>query len=103
MQTLPPRLLHGDEGLPCRKQKIRTMNLFVLQHGSIQLNTFPSAHVASTVAASLVLIHLVPAAGLVFLLISASIAVGAVVGRYHYALDVIFGAALSIGIFCLIG
>jgi len=102
-QTLPPRLLHGDEGLPSREQKIRTMNLIILQHGSIQLNTFPSAHVASTVAASLVLIHLVPAAGLVFLLISASIAVGAVVGRYHYALDVIFGAALSIGVFCLIG
>jgi membrane-associated phospholipid phosphatase len=79
------------------------MNLFILKHGSIQLNTFPSAHVASTAAVSLVLIHLVPAVGLVFLLISASIALGAVVGRYHYALDVIFGAALSLGIYCLIG
>jgi membrane-associated phospholipid phosphatase len=101
-QTLPPRLRHGNEGLPCGKQKIRTMNLFILRHGSIQLNTFPSAHVASTVGASLVLIHLLPVAGLVFLVISASIAVGAVVGRYHYALDVIFGAALSVGIFSLI-
>lgn len=97
-QTLPPRLLHGAGSAPLAKQKIRSINLFILRHASIQLNTFPSAHVASTVAASLVLMRFVPAAGVVFLLIALSIATGAVVGRYHYALDVILGALLAFGI-----
>ncbi len=101
-QTLPPRLLPCAGGL-IAKQKIRSVNLFILRHASIQLNTFPSAHVASTVGASLVLIRLVPGAGVVFLVIALSIATGAVVGRYHYALDVIFGTMLPVCIaVCLI-
>ncbi len=95
-QTLPPRLLPGNERQD--NQKIRSINLFILRHASIHLNTFPSAHVASTIGASLVLLHFVPAVGIVFLLISVSIAAGAVVGRYHYALDVILGAMLSVGV-----
>ncbi len=101
-QTLPPRLLPGSNLPPGSErhedQKIRSLNLFILRHASIHLNTFPSAHVASTIGASLVLLHFVPAVGVVFLLISMSIAAGAVVGRYHYALDVILGAMLSIGV-----
>jgi membrane-associated phospholipid phosphatase len=78
------------------------LNLFILRHGSIHLNTFPSAHVAATVGASLVLLQWVPVAGVVFLLISLSIAAGAVLGRYHYALDVIFGAMLPLCIRCVL-
>ena len=95
-QTLPPRLLPCAGSAPLAKQKIRSVNLFILRHASIQLNTFPSAHVASTVGASLVLMRYVPAAGIVFLVIALSIAAGAVAGRYHYALDVIFGAMLAV-------
>ncbi|MGD0632328.1 MAG: phosphatase PAP2 family protein [Terracidiphilus sp.] len=95
-QTLPPRLLCCAGDATPAKQKIRSFNLFILRYGSIQLNTFPSAHVASTVGASLVLMKYVPAAGAIFLLISLSIAAGAVFGRYHYALDVIFGAMLPV-------
>ncbi len=94
-QTLPPRLLRGSASAPHTKQKIRSLNLFILRHASIHLNTFPSAHVASTVAASLVLMQFVPAVGVIFLLVALSIAAGAVVGRYHFALDVIFGALLA--------
>ncbi len=95
-QTLPPRLLHCSESAPQTKLKIRSFNLFILRHASIHLNTFPSAHVASTVGASLVLMRFVPAVGVIFLLVALSIAAGAVVGRYHFALDVIFGAMLSV-------
>jgi membrane-associated phospholipid phosphatase len=95
-QTLPPRLLPSAGSAPVAKQKIRSVNLFILRHASIQLNTFPSAHVASTVGASLVLMQFEPAAGIAFLAIALSIAAGAVVGRYHYALDVIFGAMLPV-------
>jgi membrane-associated phospholipid phosphatase len=101
-QTLPPRLLPGAASAPFAKSKIRSLNLFILRRASIHLNTFPSAHVAATVASSLVLIGWVPAAGVVFLLIALSIAAGAVLGRYHYALDVILGALLPIGIRCLL-
>ncbi len=101
-QTLPPRLLPCAASSSLAKQKIRSVNLFILRHASIHLNTFPSAHVASTVGASLVLMRFVPAAGVVFLLIALSIATGAVVGRYHYALDVILGALLAVGMACLV-
>ena len=102
-QSLPPRLLERALPAPSAKQKIRSFNLWILRHASIHLNTFPSAHVAATVAASLVLMRIVPAAGLVFLLIALSIAAGAVLGRYHYALDVILGAMLPLGIRALLG
>jgi membrane-associated phospholipid phosphatase len=95
-QTLPPRLLHCSENAPDTKQKIRSLNLFILRHASIHLNTFPSAHVASTVGASLVLMRFVPAVGVVFMLVALSIAAGAVVGRYHFALDVILGTMLAV-------
>ncbi len=97
-QTLPPRLLPGAGSAPSAKpnSKIRSFNLYILRRASIQLNTFPSAHVAATVAASLVLIAWVPAVGFLFLLIALSIAAGAVLGRYHYALDVILGILLPL-------
>lgn len=98
-QTLPPRLL-PCAGAALPKQKIRSVNLFILRHASIQLNTFPSAHVASTVGASLVLMRYAPAAGIVSLVVALSIATGAVVGRYHYALDVILGTMLPV---CIAG
>jgi membrane-associated phospholipid phosphatase len=40
-----------------------------------------------------------PAIGLVFLFVSVWIAIGAVVGRYHYALDVLLGAVTALGVF----
>ncbi len=66
-QTMPPRLLPCEQRATTPKQKIRSVNLFILRHGSIQLNTFPSAHVASTVGASLVLMQFAPAIAIVFL------------------------------------
>jgi hypothetical protein len=77
------------------------MNLFILRHASIQLNTFQSAHVASTVAASLVLLQAAPAVGAAFLLVSLSIAAGAVLGRYHYTLDVVLGALCALAMYLL--
>ena len=96
-QSLPPRLLPGSGCAPYAKRyTFRAMNLFILRRASIHLNTFPSAHVAATVAASLVLMRWAPAVGVLFLLIALSIAAGAVLGRYHYALDVILGGLLPL-------
>jgi membrane-associated phospholipid phosphatase len=92
--ALPPRSLNEVRPRP-RRTKSRVFNLWILKYGSIQAISFPSAHVASSLAVALVLLRLVPAAGAVFLLITFWIAVAAVVGGYHYAIDVVLGAAVT--------
>ena len=98
--TQPPRVLEttSQHTLP---GKIRGFNLWIVRWFTIQLNTFPSGHVTATLGGSLVLLHFVPAAGLVFLLISIGIALGAVLGRYHYAADVLLAAALTLAVYVL--
>jgi membrane-associated phospholipid phosphatase len=97
LPALPPRDL--TKGKPAAAGKARLFNRWILQHGSIHAISFPSAHVASTFAVSLVLMRFMPLIGLGFLFVSIWIAIGAVVGRYHYALDVLLGAATALGVF----
>jgi hypothetical protein len=94
LQTLPPRLLPEDPFVRESAGKIRGLNLRVLDRASIQLNTL---------AASLVLLRLIPTIGLVFLWVSISIGIGAVLGRYHYAADAILAAIIAGFIFAANG
>lgn len=94
--TLPPRSLAAATETSAHRSEIRSLNLWILRHGSIQVNTFPSAHVSASLAVSLVMLHHVPLAGGIFLWISASIAAGAVAGRYHYLLDALTGAVVAV-------
>jgi hypothetical protein len=55
--------------------------------------------VTATLGSSLVLLHFVSGIGLVFVLVSVAIALGAVLGRYHYAADVLVAAALTIAVY----
>jgi hypothetical protein len=100
VQTLPPRLLPTDSVRPIGGN-IRTLNLWIVRRVSIHFNTFPSAHVTSTLGGSLVLLRLVPSVGLAFVLVSIGIALGAVLGRYHYTADVLLGATLAVAVFIL--
>jgi membrane-associated phospholipid phosphatase len=95
----PPRDLAPAKSAPAQAGKLRIFNRWILKHGSIHAISFPSAHVASTFAVSLVLLHYAPWVGAGFLVISIGIALGAVIGRYHYALDVLSGAATAIAVF----
>jgi membrane-associated phospholipid phosphatase len=95
----PPRDLAGNQPTPARAGKARVFNRWILKHGSIHAISFPSAHVASTFAVSLVLLRFAPLLGAVFLFVSIWIALGAVVGRYHYALDVLLGAVTALAVF----
>jgi hypothetical protein len=97
-QTLPPRLTATEPPPTLSSGAVRKLNLWILRHWSIQLNTFPSAHVASTMAASLVLLRADIPLGLLFLLISLSIGVGAILGRYHFAADVLLAVWLAVAI-----
>jgi hypothetical protein len=99
VQTLPPRMLKNEEPLILPPTWVRRLNLWILRHGSIHVNTFPSAHVATAFSVSLVLLYLLPPAGAVFMWISVSIAIGVVLGRYHYAADAVLGASVAIAVF----
>jgi membrane-associated phospholipid phosphatase len=99
--ALPPRSIGSAHTHPASmKSRVlrssRVFNLWILKHGSIQAISFPSAHVASALAVSLVLLHYVPLAGIVFLVIAFWIAVAAVVGGQHYVIDVVLGAAIAL-------
>lgn len=100
VQTLPPRLLETNSAGTVTG-KIRRFNLWIVRWLSIQLNTFPSAHVTATLGSSLVLLHFVPSVGSAFMLISIGIALGAVLGRYHYAADVLMAAVLTVVVYAL--
>ena len=97
--AFPPRDLAGSQPPAAQTGKARIFNRWILKHGSIHAISFPSAHVASTFAVSLVLLRFTPVFGLIFLFISVWISLGAVIGRYHYALDVLLGAVTALAVF----
>jgi membrane-associated phospholipid phosphatase len=101
--AFPPRSLIGDQAdafAPTKDtNKGRIFNRWILKHGSIHATSFPSAHVASAFATALVLIRYASPMGIVFLVLAVLISLGAVIGRYHYALDVLLGAAVALAVF----
>jgi membrane-associated phospholipid phosphatase len=95
--ALPPRSLAGVHEAPAgNANKGRIFNRWILRHGSIHAISFPSAHAASAFAVALVLLRYSLAVGLLFLSIAIAISLGAVIGRYHYALDVLLGAVVAL-------
>jgi len=94
--SLPPRLVEADEGLRLRRSRLRAVSSWVLQHGGITVNTFPSGHVASAFGAAFVLLTLTPVAGLVCLWVAGSIALATAVLRYHFFMDAALGVALAL-------
>jgi membrane-associated phospholipid phosphatase len=102
-QSLPPWQVDAERGVGLRRSGIRSLTLWVLRHGSIKANTFPSGHVANSLAIALVLLKLFPVAGVVFLWIAVSIALATTVLRYHYTIDAVLGAALAVLSFFLFG
>jgi membrane-associated phospholipid phosphatase len=77
---------------------VHRVNEFVLKRISHGLNTFPSGHVAVSLASALEVMSISQPAGIVLLVIASAIAAGAVLGRYHYALDVVVGAILGMAV-----
>lgn len=87
----PPRAVDGRA-----PAGVGRVNAYVLDRVSHGLNTFPSGHVAVSLAAALEVWTLRPAAGMALTAIALAIAAGAVAGRYHYAIDVVLGLAIGI-------
>jgi len=99
-QTRPPWALEPPAVLAA--SRIHRLATYVVKNATTGVNTFPSGHVAVTIAVALGVFPSLPIAGVVLLLCAASIAVACVVGRYHYAVDVLAGAALGFGVCALI-
>jgi membrane-associated phospholipid phosphatase len=93
VQTRPPWALERTAELASAGVHRTALNF--VQHGTIGANTFPSGHTAVSFAIAYALFPLLPAVGTAALLLSASIAVACIVGRYHYVIDVVTGVLLS--------
>jgi len=92
--TRPPRVI---ESATIRVPGIvRRVNLRVLGVASVQLNTFPSGHVAAALATALAVYACLPCVGFVLGLLALAVTAGTVVGRYHFAADALAGAALAL-------
>ena len=91
----PPRLLEGAPA-PAEPSNVSRANVFVLGRVSHHLNTFPSGHVAVTMAAAFAAGAVAPVPGLVLGVFATGVALGAVAGRYHYVIDVMIGVVLGI-------
>ena len=102
LPSLPPRSLPQGSVPPRDRSFFRSVNLRVLEHGGIQANTFPSAHVAGAVSSALVLVQYLPLVGGVYLVFAAGIALGTVHGRYHYTADSVLGAIVGVASFTLV-
>ena len=93
LPTRPPRAI---EGAPLQSSGlVRRVNLRVLGLASVQLNTFPSGHVAASLATALAVGARLPLVGLPLGLLALAIAIASVAGRYHYAADALAGAGLA--------
>jgi len=102
VQTRPPRAI---ETLPVigSSSSLRRFNLAVLGRASIQVNTLPSGHAAGAMATALAVTSVMPAAGVVFLVLAISIASATVIGRYHYAVDSVLGVIVAVLAWYLLG
>lgn len=97
IQTRPPRVLRPEpeDASPGAGCVMRRINRLVLDRASIQVNTVPSGHAAVALATALS-VQAVPVAGPAFLIVAISIAVATVLGRYHYMVDTLLGAAVAL-------
>jgi membrane-associated phospholipid phosphatase len=96
IQTRPPWALEQKPVLT--DPAIHRLASQMVQHLTIRVNTFPSGHVAGSLAVALAVVGALPWLGVLLLLLATGICVACVVGRYHYVVDVIAGAGVALAI-----
>jgi len=100
MQTRPPWLVERKAVLADRA--VHRAAARMVEAFTIHANTFPSGHVAGSLAVALALVEPLPWLGAAALLLAAAIAVATVVGRYHYIIDGVAGAALAVAVWTIV-
>jgi hypothetical protein len=111
LRSRPPRVLEADvqdargenersAGDARRRHDgpFRRLNVAILDRASVQANTLPSGHVAGAFAAALGVWPVSLTAAAVFVAIAVLIAVAAVIGRYHYAIDCVAGLSVAVAL-----
>lgn len=93
IQTRPPWRL--EEPAVLAGTRVRRLSAFMVRNATIGVNTFPSGHVAVSLAAALAVFSSMPLTGCVLFVLAASVGVACIVGRYHYVVDVLAGAVLA--------
>lgn len=101
IQTRPPRDVEPSDAINTRGLIVRRLNLYMCGTTSIGWNTFPSGHVAGALAAALAVSDAVPAAAIPMAIGATLIAISTVIGRYHYAVDGVAGALLTLSVWAL--
>jgi membrane-associated phospholipid phosphatase len=96
IQTRPPRDIEPPNVIDRRRFAMRDINQTMVRTTSIGANTFPSGHVAGSLAAAIAVAEAVPGMAVPMFIGSALISISTVVGRYHYAVDAIAGVALTL-------
>ena len=94
-QTRPPWVLEGPAGV-ARAVRFAAWPCGWCGHATIRVNTFPSGHAAVSLALALAVVGSMPATGAVLLLLSATVSLACIVGRYHYVVDVVAGVVLAL-------
>jgi membrane-associated phospholipid phosphatase len=100
MQTRPPWQLERTAALPDRA--VHRFASRMVRALTINANTFPSGHVAGSLAVAFALVGPMPWAGTACLLLALSISVACVVGRYHYIVDGVAGGLLALAIWGIV-
>jgi hypothetical protein len=105
LRSRPPRAIErrtSAEHAPRGDSLLRRVNAAILDTASIQANTLPSGHASGAVAAGLGVLAVDPLAGWGVLGMAGIIAVAAAAGRYHYVVDCVTGAGVSLLVWSLL-
>ncbi len=89
-----PRFVHGPSSAPLGP--IRTIVVQLLESGSSRGTAFPSSHVAAALVAAVCAVRFQRGVGVVVAVLTAGLALGAVYGGYHYAVDVLAGIGTAL-------
>lgn len=100
IQTRPPRATEVSAPWP---SWVRVFNEKLLGHTSISANTLPSGHAAEATAVALLLADAPWPIAAWMALNALAISAGAVLGRYHYAVDALTGWAVAVIVMALVG
>lgn len=100
VQTRPPRAVSPSTP---PTSIIRSLNTRLLGATSIEVNTFPSGHAAEALAIALLLSTAPAPIPLVMFAIALAISAGAVLGRYHYAVDAVAGWLVALVVWLSVG
>jgi membrane-associated phospholipid phosphatase len=100
IQTRPPWILERKAVLADRT--VHRAASVMVERFTIRANTFPSGHVAGSLAVAFALADAIPSIAIAVLVLAISISVATVVGRYHYVIDGIAGAALAVAVWTIV-